>query len=899
MTLALVVGLLFGAAAAPERPTLTGIVKGAKDRPLSGAVIFIYTARPRTGTSTTCPSCYLDCRKRAQTSANGQFAIPSVDPALLFRVGATAEGYLASFRENVDPAAGPITITLAAQPSLPDNPRRVLRAQVRDADGAPVFGALVEATGYEISTPGGWQRTFGSIGVDPTITGMSGTFSLALPLEVDSLFLEVEALGLAPKVFGRVPTGLQENVLRLGPGRSIKGRMVQGGRPVSGAVVGTAQVSRNSETFVGERTAETDTSGRFLLLNLPPDEKLVVYGKLEGLGGRGAMAEREIEGEDEGRIRDLGDMALEPGITLSGRVVLADGKPVPPHTRIAVDRMRAWDRAERELAPDGSFRFGPLPRETLSVSIRLPGYELSRENESLLPEHGDPRQSLAGRLDQDTQLGIVLEPAGARTPAQPPRSAEEWRALNAQQDAVRSKPLRGAPPSLARAGSDDADAFWALMQEVERLGHQNQHRAAMAILEKARRQYPDREFEIGQDLAFSHAHLGQYEKSMEIWKKGHAKGLFYGLMPVFDWLNPFRELPQFQSLVDRDSELREEATRVAKMRYETILPSGYSDARKYPLFIVLHGGAESIERAKRYWGSRGLTRGYLVAFLQSFRHVGSGTYTWQSQDQEARVGIRTLYEEIRQKLPVDTSRVLIGGMSAGGMMSLDVVFHDVIPVTGFVVNCPVVPADFETGMADEIRKRGIGGIVITGEKDWSLPRQKEMIDAFSKAGVRHRFTVIPGMGHEIPGDFADRLDAALGELETATLPAPNEVPSPSRISGAAADEKDFDARWREAEQNVMSGPGQRYFSNVFFKEFFGKYSTHINECAQQTGERMTADLRAAVELGASGQVLTVMVRPRSKPSTCFEDLVKRDTFSRPPSDPFWIPLEIRFSKPWP
>ena len=452
----------------------------------------------------------------------------------------------------------------------------------------------------------------------------------------------------------------------------------------------------------------------------------------------------------------------------------------------------------------------------------------------------------------------------------------------------RAEPARGA---------EDAGAFWALVEKVERLRHQSQSRAAIAILEKARQEYPDREFEIDQELALSHAQLGEYEKSMEIWRKGHAKGLFYGLIPVFDWLNPFRELPRFQSLVDRDRDLREDATRVAKMRYETILPAGYGGARKYPLFMVLHAGADSIEGAKRYWKSRVLARDYVVAFLQSFRHVGSRTYTWQAQDREARVGIRTLYDEIRQGVQVDTGRVLIGGMSAGGMMSLDVVFHNVIPVTGFVVICPVVPSDFEADMADEIRKRGAGGIVITGEKDGGLSGQKEMIAAFAKAGVRHRLTVIPAMGHEMPDDLGDRLDVALGELETATLPTTNEAPLPGDISGAAADEKDFAARWKEASQNVLSGPGQEYFNNVFFREFFGKYSAHANECTQRTGEIMTSDLRIAVELAASGQVLAVKVRPQSKASKCFAYLVKRDTFSKPPSDHFWIPAEVRFTRP--
>ena len=113
--------------------------------------------------------------------------------------------------------------------------------------------------------------------------------------------------------------------------------------------------------------------------------------------------------------------------------------------------------------------------------------------------------------------------------------------------------------------------------------------------------------------------------------------------------------------------------------------------------------------------------------------------------------------------------------------------------------------------------------------------------------------------------------------------------------GAGGD--DFETRWREAEQTVKSGAGQAYFKDVFFKEFFGKYTVHVNECTQKTGETMASELMAAVELGATGRVLAVLVRPQSKPGECFAELVKKDTFSRPPSDRFWIPVKVRFTKP--
>jgi hypothetical protein len=116
------------------------------------------------------------------------------------------------------------------------------------------------------------------------------------------------------------------------------------------------------------------------------------------------------------------------------------------------------------------------------------------------------------------------------------------------------------------------------------------------------------------------------------------------------------------------------------------------------------------------------------------------------------------------------------------------------------------------------------------------------------------------------------------------------------VSDVAAEKKDFDARWREAEQNVRSGAGRQYFNDVFVKEFFGKYAVHLTECAQRTGERIMTTLTAAVELGTRGQVLAVMVRPESKASRCFADLVKRDTFSAPPSGHFWIPVTVKFTE---
>jgi hypothetical protein len=94
----------------------------------------------------------------------------------------------------------------------------------------------------------------------------------------------------------------------------------------------------------------------------------------------------------------------------------------------------------------------------------------------------------------------------------------------------------------------------------------------------------------------------------------------------------------------------------------------------------------------------------------------------------------------------------------------------------------------------------------------------------------------------------------------------------------------------------MAGPGQPYFKDVFFKDASAKFTAHINECNQTTGETMASTLKAAVELGATGRVLTVLTQPPSRWGECFAGLVKKDALFKPPADHFWVPVVLNFSK---
>lgn len=312
----------------------------------------------------------------------------------------------------------------------------------------------------------------------------------------------------------------------------------------------------------------------------------------------------------------------------------------------------------------------------------------------------------------------------------------------------------------ACAHAYDPAAFRTAMREASQA---RDPQRAIALLEQVRRTYPRKRDATDLALARVYAQAGQPERSLEVLEQAHAAGVFFGLLPQMDWIQPLRYLRDFQSVLNRDAVLRLQADRTSAMHYQVVKPAGYSSRQAYPLFIVLHGGGDDMHNAGRYWRSDGLAR-FVTVYVQSFRHLTSSSYTWIGGDGESRAGLRHIYDEVVARYSVDPRQVLIGGMSAGGMMSLDVVLHDVLPVTGFVVNCPVVPNDFQPALADDVRRRGIRGVILTGERDFSLQSQQAVSAEFTRAGVWHRLTVIPGQGHALPPDFAARLDAALAEV---------------------------------------------------------------------------------------------------------------------------------------
>ena len=221
----------------------------------------------------------------------------------------------------------------------------------------------------------------------------------------------------------------------------MRGRVVDHGRPVASVRVGMIQADRQIATSVGPLEIGTDAHGEFLLANVPPDRDLSIYGIMDSLRDRGGISDRRIHVAADGSETKLGDLAVEPAYRITGRVVLSDGKPLPPHTRINIGRENASDAQIIEVDPSGAFTARGIPPELVRLHARIDGYRLSNKNRSLEPYSAG---HLTGLVQKDIDgLLVLFEPGSNKRIDPESRSSGDWDKLKSAALRIESEPLMG------------------------------------------------------------------------------------------------------------------------------------------------------------------------------------------------------------------------------------------------------------------------------------------------------------------------------------------------------------------------------------------------------------------------------------------------------------------------
>jgi len=209
---------------------------------------------------------------------------------------------------------------------------------------------------------------------------------------------------------------------------------LQESQPIPGAMVSMSTQERESSVFMRGFDVATDASGRFTLMNIPAETQFHLYTQMKDVRGLGVTLPMQsvTTGPDRSKV-ELGDLATKAAFTVMGRVVLSDGKPIPPKTKIYLGLDDAYDSQDMTLGPEGAFEFGGIPAARIDMSVRITGYRVSAKNPNK-DWLNDGR--LVGRLEGNIEDFVIhLEPGQRVQPNELPNDAERQ---------PRDKPLRGA-----------------------------------------------------------------------------------------------------------------------------------------------------------------------------------------------------------------------------------------------------------------------------------------------------------------------------------------------------------------------------------------------------------------------------------------------------------------------
>jgi Carboxypeptidase regulatory-like domain len=369
--------VMFGA----DVVTLAGRVTDVNGKPIEHATVMVYHAGVKKGYSTFCPSCYADCGKRTFTDEAGKYTFTNLNPDLWFELLVVRDGYGPVSIKKVDPSNGPpTTAVLNIRPAV-DDPTRMVRGRVVDASGNPMRDVAVQPQG--IASDRG--ALIGTIpGLDPlAVTNDKGEFEVTYAEPASKMLLLVEARRMAPR-FVVVPTGTRRETVLLYQGAVIRGRLVEDGKPVSGAEIGL--IAREQGGFgadlnmVGNAYAEmkigTQEDGSFAITGVPSRGEWYVYGKMESIASRGATEPVVCTTTRNNELVDVGELEVNPGHRLQGKVVLSDGKPIPEGMRIFITSDQTRDSQTAVLGTDGHFQVVGLPGGKYSIRPAVKGYTL-------------------------------------------------------------------------------------------------------------------------------------------------------------------------------------------------------------------------------------------------------------------------------------------------------------------------------------------------------------------------------------------------------------------------------------------------------------------------------------------------------------------------------------------
>ncbi len=286
--------------------------------------------------------------------------------------------------------------------------------------------------------------------------------------------------------------------------------------------------------------------------------------------------------------------------------------------------------------------------------------------------------------------------------------------------------------------------------------HNNDIDSAILSYEFALNKFHANEERTRSVLSFLYIRATDDSKAIDNWNKGHEKGCYFGLSQT-QYFDHFKDNDEFTKTANVDKQIGQKLDSISHVEYEVSLPNDYQKENKYPVVFIFHGNARNLEKTQKTWDSDYLNNEFIVIYLQSYIHYNSYDFKWVLDDEKTLLELNHIYDTVLDNYSVDRKRIVFAGMSAGGSYAIDCALNNNLHCTDLIMNCPVVP-DVEIGLIDDFVKQNKSIVIITGEEDFALNDQKDLIEKIKEKNGQAEIEIIEGMGHDFSDDFSSLLD---------------------------------------------------------------------------------------------------------------------------------------------
>lgn len=154
----------------------------------------------------------------------------------------------------------------------------------------------------------------------------------------------------------------------------------------------------------------TNADGEFAITNVPPGRVWDLSPRMESLAPKGLAAPVTLVAtKDDGHEVRVEDLEARPAHTVRGRIVLADGTPIPSGMRLSLSPDSGGDRQVVMLPTDGAFEFKGVGKGVYTLSPAVKGYRARNADYGI-------EFLVEGDVDQ---FNITLHPVKPVAPAKP------------------------------------------------------------------------------------------------------------------------------------------------------------------------------------------------------------------------------------------------------------------------------------------------------------------------------------------------------------------------------------------------------------------------------------------------------------------------------------------------